>query len=125
MIGSCASCLVKRAIGLCPAEAVIIDNLRGHPLSQSQLRKLTQIERGQLSRAIKSLIAKGIITPILGRTGSWSAYELTALGWRHYHDASRARLDAIETAIGNMMPPERKALLDALEELGSLVGCKV
>lgn len=106
--------------GLNPAEGRIIENLRGYPLTQSDLRELTQIERGQLSRAVSNLTSKGLVELSPISPGKWPAYKLTELGWNQSLRLERARNDAIYAMVRSMRRPERKAFIDALEKLGKL-----
>lgn len=96
-------------VGHAHAEGRIIDNLRGRPQTQAQLRKVMRIERGQLSRAVKNLLAKGFIEPASQSPGSWPAYGLTARGWRRYNDTKQARFNAIGTAVSKMLRPEMRS----------------
>jgi DNA-binding MarR family transcriptional regulator len=105
--------------GFPPAEARIIDSLRDRRLSQSQIRADTQIERGQLSRAIKTLIAKGLVEEADHLSRGWSTYRLTTKGIGRYRASFHARINAIQRTLRSMLRPERKALMDALTALGS------
>lgn len=106
--------------GYAPAEGRIMHSLRGCKSTQANLRKVTQIERGQLSRAIKSLMTKGLIEISPQPQGRWPAYRLTARGWEKLSRVERARYDAISRLLRQMLRPERKAFIDALENLGKL-----
>ena len=106
--------------GYAPAEGRIMHSLRGYPSTQANLRKVTQIERGQLSRAIKSLMTKELIEISPTPQGPWPAYKLTDRGWKQLSRVERARYDAISRLLGDMLRPERKAFIDALENLGKL-----
>lgn len=106
--------------GHAPAEGRIMHSLRGYPLTQSNLRKVIQMERGQLSRAIKSLMTKGLIEFSPRPQGPWPAYKLTEQGWIQLMQVERARYDVISRLLGDMLRPERKAFIEALENLGKL-----
>lgn len=106
--------------GFAPAEGRIMQSLHGCPSTQADLRKVTQIERGQLSRAIKSLMTKGLIEISLTTQSPWPAYKLTDRGWQQLTLVERARYDAISRLLGQMLRPERKAFVDALANLGKL-----
>ena len=104
--------------GYTPAEGRIIEILGGRILSQADLRRRTHIERGQLSRAINNLVAKGLVERSLRPPHNWPFYTLTELGLKQHLRVTSVRHDAIYAVLSKMLRPDRKALINALARLG-------
>lgn len=117
--------LASGKAGLNPVELDVLDALEFGVLSQAELRTLLLVDRGQLSRCIKALVAKGMVEPkLLHKNPQSFSYSISDLGRTRLRSARRKRLATIRKILRLPKPARLQHLHNAVAQLAEAIDPK-